>query len=144
MCSILDGLVICLWLFFMLHLPLFGLLENSLHTLLVRQPWRKPPHWNGRGIVSGSKCWHRKRGHFLHSHAFPSTMCVVLAVSLLLLSARLLYLERSRPLFRKTFTVWRRLLRVASSNRDELFGMYDSDWQISLLKLSHWQPHKRG
>lgn len=29
MCSILDGLVICLWLFFMLHLPLFGCSEKN-------------------------------------------------------------------------------------------------------------------
>lgn len=73
MCTILDGLVICLWLFFMLHLPLFGcwkfpctlywfsIHDVNCHTKLV-------------GIVSGSKCWHRE-GHFLHSHALPA-QCV--------------------------------------------------------------------
>lgn len=69
MCTILDGLVICFWLFFMLHLPLFGCWkfpwthywfsshDVNCHTKVV-------------GIVPGSECWHRE-GHFLHSHALP-------------------------------------------------------------------------
>lgn len=90
------------------HLPLailyapsasIWLLENSLHTLLVRQPWRKLPHKTGRYCF-----WEQvltQRGPFPAQSCLASTMCVVLAVSLLLLSTRLLYLERSRPLFRK-------------------------------------------
>lgn len=91
------------------HLPLvilyapsafIWLLENSLLTLLVCRPWRKAPHTNRSGIVSGSKCWHRE-GPFPAQSCLASTMCVVLAVSLLLLSTRSLYRRRSRPLFRQ-------------------------------------------
>lgn len=90
------------------HLPLvilyapsasIWLLENSLHTLLVRQPWRKLSHRTGWYCF-----WEQvltQRGPFPAQSCLASTMCVVLAVSLLLLSTHLLYLQRSRPLFRK-------------------------------------------
>lgn len=100
MCPILDGLVICLWLFFMLHLPLFGC-SKIPSTLYWSGGHDVNRHTELAGIVSGSKCWHRE-GHFLHSHALPPQCRAVLAVSLLLLSTRLLYPQRSRPLFRKS------------------------------------------
>lgn len=49
------------------------------------------------GIVSGSECWHREgRDFFLHSHASP-----VSAPFCYCCQPRLLYPQRSRPLFRK-------------------------------------------
>lgn len=67
--SILDGLVICLWLFFMLHLPLFGCskIPGTLYWFSRHDVKRRTELV---GIVSGSECWHRE-GRFLHSHALP-------------------------------------------------------------------------
>lgn len=55
MSSISDGLVICLWLFFMLHLPLFGCLKIpcSLYWFAGHDVKRRTEL---AGIVSGSKC----------------------------------------------------------------------------------------
>lgn len=103
------------------HLPLVILyapsasiwaLKPSLLTLLALWLWRKAPQ-------KSSTCHCLREQLLTHTRPFPAqscsvcTMCVVLAVSLLLLSTCLWYLQRSRPLFRKC-AVWLRLLYVAA------------------------------
>lgn len=134
MCSILDGLVICLWLFFMLHLLLFGHLK-FLGTL----------YWYGSHDVNHHRAgWYCFRepvltqtGLFPAQSCFASTMCAVLAVSLLLLSTRLLYLQRSRPLFQGMFTVWLRPLHVGAPIEINCLACMIHTGKFSLLKLSY-------
>lgn len=78
MCSIWDGLVICLRLFFMLHLPLFGCskIPGTLYWFSRHDVKRRTELV---GIVPGSECWHRE-GRFLHSHALPP-QCVSCSLS---------------------------------------------------------------
>lgn len=96
MCSILDGLVICLWLFFMLHLPLFGCLKIPC-TLYWFGSHDVNCHTKLAGIVSGSKRWHRE-GHFLHSHAFLHNVCRVSCQSAIVVNSLIVSAEVATPL----------------------------------------------
>lgn len=118
------------------------LLENSQSTLLVQQPWRKLPH------QTGWYCFWKQvltqRGPFPALSCLASTICAVLAISLSLLSTRLLYPREVATPLPKTHTVWSRLRRVTAPTEINCLACLIQTGKFLPQKLSHWLSHKRG
>lgn len=108
------------------HLPLailyapsasIWLLENSLHTLSVWQPWRHitaTQNWLVLFLVASADT----EGHFLHSHALPpQCVCRVSCQSVIVVNSLIVSGEVVTPL-QKTFTVFAKTSPCRSSNRD--------------------------
>lgn len=112
MCSILDGLVICLWLFFMLHLPLFGCskIPCTLYWFDSHDVNRHTENWSALFLGASADT---ERAISCTVMPCLHNVCRVSCQSVIVVNSLIVSGEVATPL-QKTFTVWRRLLRVAA------------------------------